>query len=80
MGEPEWNRQPDRLYAPQRYILAMGGKRLRPILALMGAEAVGAKAELALPAAHAVERFQSGIQAGIRRPRAFETRGRRGGW
>jgi geranylgeranyl pyrophosphate synthase len=33
MGEPEWNRQPDRLYAPQRYILAMGGKRLRPILA-----------------------------------------------
>ena len=59
MGEPEWNRQPDRLYAPQRYILAMGGKRLRPILALMGAEAVGAKAELALPAAHAVERFHN---------------------
>jgi geranylgeranyl diphosphate synthase type II len=59
MGEPEWNRQPDRLYAPQRYILAMGGKRLRPILALMGAESVGAKAELALPAAHAVERFHN---------------------
>jgi len=59
MGEPEWSRQPDRLYAPQRYILAMGGKRLRPVLALMGAEAVGAKAELALPAAHAVERFHN---------------------
>ncbi len=59
MGEPEWSRQPDRLYAPQRYILAMGGKRLRPVLALMGAEAVGAKAELALPAAQAVERFHN---------------------
>ena len=59
MGEPEWSRQPDRLYAPQRYILAMGGKRLRPVLALMGAEAVGAKAEVALPAAHAVERFHN---------------------
>ena len=59
MGEPEWSRQPDRLYAPQRYILAMGGKRLRPVLALIGAEAVGAKAELALPAAHAVERFHN---------------------
>ncbi|MGA1363795.1 MAG: polyprenyl synthetase family protein, partial [Schleiferiaceae bacterium] len=51
MGEPEWSRQPDRLYAPQRYILAMGGKRLRPVLALMGAEAVGAKAEVAHPPA-----------------------------
>ena len=59
MGEPEWSRQPDRLYAPQRYILAMGGKRLRPVLALMGAEAVGANAALALPAAHAVERFHN---------------------
>jgi geranylgeranyl diphosphate synthase type II len=59
MGEPEWGRQPDRLYAPQRYILSMGGKRLRPVWALLGAEAVGATAEVALPAAHAVERFHN---------------------
>jgi len=58
-GEPEWNRQPDSLYAPQRYILGMGGKRLRPVLSLMAAEALGAKAERALPAAHAVERFHN---------------------
>lgn len=58
-GEPEWNRQPDSLYAPQRYILGMGGKRLRPVLALMAAEALGTKAEVALPAAHAVERFHN---------------------
>ncbi|NDD49842.1 MAG: polyprenyl synthetase family protein [Flavobacteriia bacterium] len=58
-GEPEWNRQPDSLYAPQRYILSMGGKRLRPVLSLMAAEALGAPAEQALPAAHAVERFHN---------------------
>lgn len=58
-GEPEWNRQPDSLYAPQRYILGMGGKRLRPVLSLMAAEALGAQAEVALPAAHAVERFHN---------------------
>ncbi len=58
-GEPEWNRQPDRLYAPQRYILGMGGKRLRPVLSLMAAESIGAQAEVALPAAHAVERFHN---------------------
>ena len=53
-GEPEWNRSPDRLYAPQRYILGMGGKRLRPVLSLIAAEAMGGDASLALPAAHAV--------------------------
>jgi geranylgeranyl diphosphate synthase, type II len=58
-GEPEWNRSPDRLYAPQRYILGMGGKRLRPVLSLMAAEAMGGDASLALPAAHAVERFHN---------------------
>lgn len=58
-SEPEWNRQPDRLYAPQRYILGMGGKRLRPVLSLMAAEALGARPEIALPAAHAVERFHN---------------------
>jgi geranylgeranyl diphosphate synthase type II len=58
-GEPEWNRQPDSLYAPQRYILSMGGKRLRPVLSLMAAEALGMAAEQALPAAHAVERFHN---------------------
>ncbi len=58
-SEPEWNRQPDTLYAPQRYILSMGGKRLRPVLALMAAEAFGSNAQLALPVAHAVERFHN---------------------
>lgn len=58
-SEPEWNRQPDSLYAPQRYIMSMEGKRLRPVLALMAAEALGKPASDAFPAAHAVERFHN---------------------
>ena len=58
-SEPEWNRQPDSLYAPQRYILGIGGKRLRPILALLAAESMGKNALEALPVAHAVERFHN---------------------
>tara|TARA_Y100000385_G_scaffold74621_1_gene75398 strand:+ start:557 stop:1519 length:963 start_codon:yes stop_codon:yes gene_type:complete len=58
-SEPEWNRHPDALYAPQRYILGLGGKRIRPILALMAAEAHGCDASVALPVAHAVERFHN---------------------
>ncbi len=43
------------LYAAMRYSLFAGGKRLRPILALAGAEAVGGKAEAVLPFAAALE-------------------------
>ena len=59
MADPEWHRQPEGLYAPQRYIMSLGGKRLRPVLSLMAAEALGAPYEVALPAAHAVERFHN---------------------
>ena len=38
-----------------RYSLLAGGKRLRPVLCLAGAEAVGGRAEEALPAALALE-------------------------
>ena len=38
-----------------RYSLLAGGKRLRPILCLAGAEAVGGRREMALPAACAIE-------------------------
>jgi geranylgeranyl diphosphate synthase type II len=58
-SEPEWNRQPDSLYAPQRYILGIGGKRLRPILALMAVESMGRNALEGLPVAHAVEKFHN---------------------
>lgn len=51
--------EPEGLYDPFRYILDLGGKRLRPVLALVGAEAVGGKAPQALGAALAVEVFHN---------------------
>ena len=35
------NREPDNLYAPIRYIMNLGGKRLRPVLTLLTAEIFG---------------------------------------
>jgi geranylgeranyl diphosphate synthase type II len=46
---------PSRLLEAMRYSLLGGGKRLRPILALMAAEACGAEPESAMPAACALE-------------------------
>ena len=46
---------PARLHAAMRHLIFPGGKRLRPALALAAAEAVGADASAALPAAVAVE-------------------------
>ena len=46
---------PERLYGAMRYSLLSGGKRLRPMLVLMAAEACGGPVEKALAAACAVE-------------------------
>ncbi len=51
--------EPVNLYEPIRYILNLGGKRIRPILTLMGADIFGSTAEEALPAALAVEVFHN---------------------
>lgn len=50
---------PNNLYDPLRYFLVLGGKRMRPILTLMGAEAFGSKADQAIPSALAVELFHN---------------------
>ena len=46
---------PARLAMAMRYAVLGGGKRLRPVLCLMAAEACGGKAEAAMPAACALE-------------------------
>ncbi|MBV8607285.1 MAG: polyprenyl synthetase family protein, partial [Singulisphaera sp.] len=46
---------PARLAAAMRYSVTAGGKRLRPLLCLMAAEACGADPRAALPAASALE-------------------------
>jgi len=46
---------PPTLYQPQRYILENGGKRLRPVLVLMGCGMCGMDRNRAMPAALSVE-------------------------
>ncbi len=47
------------LYAPVRYLMGLGGKRLRPALVMAACEACGGNREQALPAALAVELFHN---------------------
>lgn len=51
--------QPDELYAPAEYVLAGGGKRLRPLLVTLAAQMYGTDVEAALPAAISVEVFHN---------------------
>jgi geranylgeranyl diphosphate synthase type II len=50
---------PVRLYEPIQYFMSIGGKRLRPVLALLAAELFGKEATTAMPAALAVELFHN---------------------
>lgn len=50
---------PENLYAPIRYTMALGGKRIRPVLALQCAQLFSNKPEKALPAALALEIFHN---------------------
>lgn len=50
---------PEGLYEPCTYILSLGGKRLRPALAVMAADLTGNDPESALPAGWAVEVFHN---------------------
>ncbi len=52
-------KEPVNLYEPIRYIVSLGGKRLRPVLTLMAAEVFDADCEKALAAATAVEVFHN---------------------
>ena len=51
--------EPELLYMPIIYSMSGGGKRLRPVLLLLTAEAFGGSAEEAMPAALAVEIFHN---------------------
>ena len=51
--------EPELLYAPIIYSMSGGGKRLRPVLLLITAEAFGGSLDEALPAAMAVEVFHN---------------------
>ena len=49
----------DGLYDPIHYLLSLGGKRIRPVLALAACEAEGGELSMAMPSAMAVELFHN---------------------
>ncbi len=51
--------EPKELYQPGAYILSLGGKRVRPLLALIAADLLEQNPQKALPAALAVELFHN---------------------
>ena len=51
--------QPSQLYEPIAYHMALGGKRVRPVLALMACDALGGDLDNALDAAIGIEMFHN---------------------
>jgi geranylgeranyl diphosphate synthase type II len=59
LNKNRFSGHPETLYTPMNYIMKLGGKRVRPLLALLGAEACGGRPEDALLWAHSVEVFHN---------------------
>lgn len=55
----DFPKSPATLYDPLRYFMQIGGKRMRPMLTLLGAELLGIKKEKAINAALAIEVFHN---------------------
>lgn len=55
----DWSMSPQGLYAPIKYVLSNGGKRIRPMLVLMGCEMFSGNIKDAIPAALAIEVFHN---------------------
>lgn len=53
------NQKPPSLYDPISYLTGLGGKRIRPLLCLLGTRMFGGDIETALPAAIAIELFHN---------------------
>ncbi|MBO6517053.1 MAG: polyprenyl synthetase family protein, partial [Bacteroidia bacterium] len=51
--------QPSELYEPANYILSLGGKRVRPLMVLLGYQLFDQSIQKAMPLAHAVEVFHN---------------------
>jgi geranylgeranyl diphosphate synthase type II len=59
LTELAFPQNPVRLYEPIRYMLGLGGKRMRPVLVLMAGSMFGRKSTDLMPAALAVEVFHN---------------------
>ena len=54
-----FNSSPAELYDPIRYMLTLGGKRMRPLLVMMGSDMFNGDADKAIPAALGIELFHN---------------------
>ena len=59
LSKLDFPQQPESLYDPLRYMLSLGGKRIRPVLVLLANDLFSGKRENAMPAALAVEVFHN---------------------
>ena len=59
LQKQSFDKQPKELYEPFQYMLGLGGKRMRPVLVLLGCEMFCHEAERALPQAMAIELFHN---------------------
>lgn len=59
IARQKWGREPDGLYEPIRYLMSLGGKRLRPMLVLLAYRMYRKDWQKILPYAAAVEGFHN---------------------
>lgn len=59
LKDQTFQQEPTALYAPANYIMAMGGKRMRPLLTLLSCQLFKGDISKALPAALSVELFHN---------------------
>lgn len=59
LAKVDFPTEPNELYDPLRYFLQLGGKRIRPILTILGAEIFGETKEVAIPQALSIEAFHN---------------------
>ncbi|MCO5248366.1 MAG: polyprenyl synthetase family protein [Chitinophagales bacterium] len=55
----KFTQKPDELYQPNNYFLGMGGKRIRPVLVLLGSHLYNQQYQTVLPASIAIEYFHN---------------------
>lgn len=59
LAQLPFDRKPEGLYAPVKYVLALGGKRIRPVLMLMAYELYRDDVESIMPAALGIEVYHN---------------------
>lgn len=59
LDKNQFHQKPEGLYEPINYILSLGGKRIRPVLLLMGCNLFNDNIAQALPASFAIEVFHN---------------------